>query len=96
MSGDIRKMIDKVKNFKEFINENYDNQQIKTFGDIRKIINNGKAVQALTYHGNTRTYYLDKNGEPMQQHNKSRPSDFNVDVNNEVSINPLFDYIILD
>lgn len=72
----MREQIDIVKNWKLFLNESNANEPIKTYGDISKIIKSGKKVVVTNHYGNTRTYYIDDNGVPIDQHNQSKPSIF--------------------
>jgi hypothetical protein len=89
MSKEMREQIDRVKNWKQFLNESNSNELIKTYGDISKIIKSGKRVVVTNHYGNTRTYYMDENGVPRDQHNQSKLSIFiGFDEENTVEIEP--------
>jgi hypothetical protein len=89
MSKEMREQIDRVKNWKQFLNESNSNGPIKTYGDISKIIKSGKRVVVTNHYDNTRTYYMDDNGVPRDQHNQSKPSIFiGFDEENTVEIEP--------
>ena len=89
MSKEMREQIDRVKNWKQFLNENTSSEPIKTYGDISRVIKSGKRVVITNHYGNTRTYYIDDNGVPRDQHNQSKPSIFiGFGEDNTVEIEP--------
>lgn len=63
------------------------NYAIKTYGDISKIIKTGRRVLVTNHYGNTRTFFIDENGIPMSQHNKSKSSMlYGLNDDNDIAI----------
>lgn len=86
----MRKLINDFKTFNNRkLNENVSDDEIKTYGDVSRIIKTGKKVIIINHYGNTRTYYIDDKGVARDQHNQSKPSIFiGFDEENTVEIEP--------
>ena len=99
MSEDIRKMIDKVKNFKQFVNENVDNYYTLYHGTSSGRLNLIKSKPTklfLTDSEDVATYYAAKGGEDYfmtkeiefeKQYGETPDEYFNTSENGEL---PMF------
>jgi len=68
-----------------------------TYGEMYKLLNDGKSVILKNSYGNTVTYYLDTNGKVLQRFNQCKASHVlgKVDLNDNREINKLCEVIVM-